>query len=255
MSLTKAVAEVLFDRVISHAVKTNAEIALQNAKKSGYAVFTWVRVAPHRRFRTVITGTCRMMFPLLGIFVLIPLPFFIFSNIASLLTSPLPVLIQYFDTFGLIYTFIFILSALTFVLLCFFNPHEKRSGLGIVDDYKILQITKSSIIVKPLQVTGITTFSWESVDSLVFSNRNDVLVLFIQPNSWWKRLMTYPGLRLVFSSSDDAQNFCNVGTTYIANLEANKAAATKRRSMSVVERERLRSIMYGPSDTTQSDTK
>jgi len=249
--------------VFTAVVKNNAETTLINAEESGYKIFPWVQIKPYRRLRTAVVGTFRFLFPLLGIFVVIPLPIFIIPNLSLLFTSPITVFNNYLEIFGLIYFMILLMSAMIFVMLFIRNPHEKKSGLGveanaviqqitksttIAEPLQVSGITKSSIIAQPIQVSGITNFKWESVDSLVYMKGNDVTVIFTQPKSWWEKLITYPGLRLIFASDREAQEFYKTANDFIHNLESNQVKDQQKQGLTFVERQRMNGILYGPSD-------
>lgn len=245
MSLLRVIAEITIDRLARAAIKSSHRNAIKEVKESGYQVFKIVSVLPHRRFRTIIAGTCRFLYLLLFIFILIPFPFFILSNLPLLFENPINLFGHYVAAFEFIYVMILIFTILIFLMLFFSNPHTKRSGLGIASDSLMLHEMEHILITEPLKVTGVTTFQWKSVDDLILNSSTEVLVLYSQPKQWWKKLITYPGLRLRFSSSEDADLFLKTGNDFILNLKKNTADAKRSRDLKVIERERINKIMYG----------
>jgi hypothetical protein len=225
MSLIKVIVSLGIEKSAKAIAKGSSELVYKQVQESGHKLFSRVRVQPYNRPRTAVVATCRFLFLPVLVFILIPLPFFVFSERALLLQDFDLFIVEYFNSFAIIYIFMSLFTPMVYIGSLIKNPHEKRSGLGAEVNTIISDATKSSLVVEPLQVTGITAFKWGSVDKLVTNNTDRVTVVFIQPKHWFKRLFTYPGIGLAFSSATDADVFCVTGNDYLKNLDLNTKEA------------------------------
>lgn len=207
--------------------KGSSELVYKQIQESGRKMFSWVSVQPYNKSRTALVATCKFLFLPVIVFILVPLPIYILSKRVLLIEDFEMFIVEYFSTFAIIYIFLSLFTPIVYFGSIIKNPHEKRSGFGTEVNTIISKATKSSLIVEPLQVTGVTAFKWESVNRLDANNTDTVVVLFNQPKYWLKRLFTYPGIRLRFADVKDADDFYTTGNHYLENLEQNIKDAKK----------------------------
>ena len=244
MSLIRALADVALRTVFVEAANTKV-YEIEDAKEADRHVFERVNVRPYKRIYTAFVGANKIVFILTILFLVIPIPVYIIFNIVSFVTNPVTAVLSLVSTFSIVILYVVMFWLMGFILSLLHNPHIKRTGLGVDYDYLLRLRMKSSILLTLNEATGITSFKLSQVERFEKVDSSSVIVHFVKPDQWWKKLTTYTGLRLAFNTSEDAEYFYEVATRNLQNLEQNSEEIYKQKKINIEERKRVHKILYG----------
>lgn len=218
------------------------------AEEKGLPVFTWVKVSPHKRVQTTFV-VHNKAFRLLALWVwVIPTPVYVLFNVTELFTQPILFIIGYLSIFIPLLGISLVVSMFVALFSLLANPHLNRTGMGLHRDYEFGQDMKSGLAMSKTGIFGIANISWKDIAEVKQIGRRELVILFVQPEQWWRRLVIYPGIKLTFATAKDVDMFIKQARNFKESYIARKDKSPKIQSsqkMTVEERKLTQRILHG----------